>query len=219
MSSNRCVMKSAFAVVLLAVAAVGATGARAQEAAGRLMISIGDVSIVRGGQKLPAKTGTEVRPGDTVQLGPQSNAQILFTDSSIVALRPETVFRVSEYSYQDREPETGRAFFNLVKGGLRTVTGFIGRRNHENYGVGTSVATIGIRGTHYNLVHCDNSCSNANGTPAPNGTYGGVTDGRIGVTNQTGERVFGSDPACRLRHCSRKSRTASRDSWAYSTSA
>ena len=166
---------------------------QAQEVAGRLAVAVGEVSIVRGAQTMAATAGSEVRSGDTVQLGPQSNAQILFTDQSVVALRPNTLFRVTEYSFQSREPETGRAFYSLLKGGLRTVTGLIGRRNHANYSVGTPVATVGIRGTHYSLVHCDNNCSNSNGSLAPNGTYGGVTDGRIGVVNQSGEHVFGSD--------------------------
>jgi hypothetical protein len=186
-------MKFSFSTLLFAGALSAASVAHAQEAAGRVMVAVGDVSVVRGDQKIPVKSGSEIRAGDTVQLGSQSNAQILFSDQSIVALRADTLFRVSEYSYSARESETGRAFFDLLKGGLRTVTGLIGKRNHQNYNVGTPVSTIGIRGTHYTLVHCDNSCRNPNGSLAPNGTYGGVTDGRISVTNQSGEQVFGVD--------------------------
>src|SRR3954469_2267760 len=153
----------------------------AQEAAGRLVVAVGEVTITRGTQKIAGERGTEIRSGDTLQLGAQSNAQILLTDESIIALRPETIFRVTEYVLPVKDPDGGRAFFNLVKGGLRTVTGLIGKRNRDNYVVGTPVATIGIRGTHYNLVHCDADCRNPNGSLAPNGTYGGVTDGRIGV--------------------------------------
>ena len=183
---------------MLAIAGMGSVllaplTALAQDAAGRVLAAAGDVTIVRGGQKLAAPAGTPVRPGDTVELGAQSNAQIRFTDESIVALRSETSFRVAEYQYSASDSAVGRAFFNLIKGGMRTVTGVIGRRNTQNYGVRTATATIGIRGTHYTLVECAANCRNADGSAAPAGTYGSVTDGRIGVTNQSGVREFGAD--------------------------
>ena len=96
--------------------------ATAQDVAGRLVVVTGDVSLTRGDQKITAQRGTEVRTGDTVQLGALSNAQLLLTDESIIALRPETLFRVSEYAFQTKDPDNGRAVFNLLKGGLRTVT-------------------------------------------------------------------------------------------------
>jgi len=186
-------MRLPVATLLLAGALVAPFVACAQEVAGRLVVVAGDVTLIRGDQKIVAQRGTEVRSGDTLQLGTESNAQLLLSDESIIALRPETVFRLSEYAFQAKDPDSGRAVFSLLKGGLRTVTGFIGRRNRSNYSVGTPVATIGIRGTHYNLVHCDNSCRNPNGSLAPNGTYGGITDGRIGVANKAGDREFGRD--------------------------
>jgi hypothetical protein len=186
-------MKRIFAIAAMASTLLAPQTGLAQDAAGRVLAAAGDVTIVRGGQKLAAPAGTPVRPGDTVELGTQSNAQIRFTDESIVALRSETSFRVAEYQYSASDSAVGRAFFNLVKGGMRTVTGVIGRRNTQNYGVQTATATIGIRGTHYTLVECAANCRNADGSAAPAGTYGSVTDGRIGVTNQSGERQFGAD--------------------------
>ncbi|MCK9381183.1 MAG: FecR domain-containing protein [Sulfuritalea sp.] len=167
----------------------------AQEIAGRVLIAIGDVKIERGAQTITAQRGSEVRSGDTLQLGAQSNAQVLFTDDSMVALRPETTFKVSEYSFKSAEPGGfQRAFFNLAKGGMRTVTGLIGKLTHDDdYRVTTPTSVIGIRGTNYALVQCEGNCRNADGTVAPNGTYGAVTDGRIAVTNQSGEHQFGAN--------------------------
>ncbi len=158
-----------------------------------MLVAVGDVTIARGVQKIAAGAGTEVRIGDTVELGPQSSAQIRFTDESIVALRSGTAFRISEYAFQGHAPEEQRAFFDLLKGGLRTVTGIIGRTRQDRYGVVTPTATIGIRGTHYTLVHCDNDCDRPGARSVSNGTYGSVVDGRIAVSNKAGETVFGSD--------------------------
>ncbi|MCC6535610.1 MAG: FecR domain-containing protein [Burkholderiales bacterium] len=179
------------ATLPLLLAGTLAAGVSYAQDAGRVLASVGDVSVVRDNQKLPVQPGMAVRAGDTLQLGAQSNAQVRFSDESIVALRSETTFSIADYQFRAAEPDTGRAFFNLLKGGMRTITGLIGRRNQDSYGVRTSTATIGIRGTHYTLVECVQSCRNADGTLAPDGTYGTVTDGRIGATNQSGERVFG----------------------------
>lgn len=52
-----------------------------------------------------------------------------------------------------------RAFFRLVKGGFRSVSGLIGKVNQDNYRVSTPVATIGIRGTRYSARLCQGDCA------------------------------------------------------------
>ena len=186
-------MRRYLCLLLLAGALLAPGISFAQQDAGRVLVVAGDVTIVRAAQRIPAQAGTPVRAGDTVVVGPQSSAQIRFTDDSLVALRADTTFRVSEYVYAGQESSTQRAFFDLLQGGLRTVTGVIGRRDRTDYAVKTRTTTIGIRGTSYSLVDCDNSCRNADGSLAPDGTYGAVTEGRISATNNAGEREFGVD--------------------------
>src|SRR4051812_21219906 len=186
-------MRSVASLALLAAGLAAPLLCFAQEVAGRFVVSAGDVTIMRGVERIPASFGTQIRAGDQIVLGDKSNAQVLFTDQSVVALRSETSFKIEEYQFQGKPATEQKTLFSLLKGGMRTVTGLIGRVNHENYAVKTPTATVGIRGTNYTLVQCDASCRNPNGTVAPGGTYGAVTDGRIGVTNQTGERQFGSD--------------------------
>src|SRR2546426_3183013 len=175
-------------ILLGLVSAPGLASAQA----GRFLLAVGDVVVARGPAELRAATGTPVQSGDTIRVGPASNAQIRMTDESIVGLRPGTVFRIDAYEYSGQaEP---RSIFSLLKGGFRTVTGAIGRlHNRERYAVRTPTATIGIRGTHYTVVHCDNDCGGADRGSIANGTYGGVTDGRIEVVNQTGEHEFAAN--------------------------
>src|SRR5437867_1125769 len=175
-------------VLLILLSAPGLALAQA----GRFLLAVGDVAVARGQAEIRAATGTLVQSGDTIRVGPASNAQIRMTDESIVGLRPDTVFRIDAYEYSGQaEP---RSIFSLLKGGFRTVTGAIGRlHNRERYAVRTPTATIGIRGTHYTVVHCDNDCGGADRGSISNGTYGGVTDGRIEVVNQTGEHEFAAN--------------------------
>lgn len=55
--------------------------------------------------------------------------------------------------------EGSRAFFRLLKGGFRAVSGLIGKVNRDDYRVSTPVATIGIRGTRYGARLCQGECS------------------------------------------------------------
>lgn len=55
-------------------------------------------------------------------------------------------------------PES-RSVLRLVKGGLRAVTGLIGRETRTQYQVLTPVATIGIRGTDFLAAICDAACA------------------------------------------------------------
>ena len=177
------------------------SGATADAAViGRVLVAVGEVSASRAGQAINLGTGSPVEDGDTIRVGPASNAQIRFNDEGIVALRPQTVFRIEEYNYNGRQDGLEKSVFNLIAGGMRTVTGLIGKLNRGNYQVRTPTSTVGIRGTNYNLVHCDAGCLNKDGSRAPTGTYGGVFDGRIGVENQSGEKTFGAEEFFVLFH-------------------
>ena len=156
---------------------------------GRVLLASGDVSAERSGQRVALSRGAEVQEGDVLRTGERSALQVRFNDESMASLRANTELRVDAYQF-NRTPATDKMNVSLVKGGLRTVTGLIGKANQDGFGLKTATATIGIRGTHFTALHCQGDCSNPDGTPAANGTYGGVTDGRIGVSNATGERGF-----------------------------
>ncbi len=180
-------------VVAFALMVLAASVSQAQSVA-RVIVSVGDVNAIRTGTTLPLKFGAELQSGDSLRTGPESYVQLRFSDGAIVALRSDTEFRIDNFRYNGVADGLERAFFSLVKGGFRTVTGIIGKRNKTNYTVQTSVSSIGIRGTHFNIVQCDGGCRGSDGSPAPSGTYGGVSDGRISATplNNPTEKEFGA---------------------------
>ncbi len=115
--------------------------------------------------------------GDTILVGKNGFVQLRFTDGTLVALRPDSEFLVEEYEYHEQEGSNGKLVFNLLKGGLRTISGAIGKKDKENYQMKTPVASIGIRGTVYGLMYCvDGQCSGVD-----DGLYGGVLEGAIFV--------------------------------------
>lgn len=90
----------------------------------------------------------------------------------------------------------GRAFFRLLKGGFRAVTGLVARTDRSRYRVATPVATIGIRGTDYIVVLVDPAIANdpvlaaslPSGASSPEGgVVVGVIEGGVFVSNPLGQ--------------------------------
>lgn len=90
---------------------------------------------------------SEVESGDTLMTEKNTYAMVKFIDNSEVTLKPSTTFKVDNFSYDAGKPDGDEASFSLVKGGLRSVTGLLGKRNKEKFAMKTPSATIGIRGT------------------------------------------------------------------------
>src|SRR6195256_5661554 len=152
------------------------------EPAGKVLTAGGDVLVLRGSQILRLSSGAGIESGDQIHTGADGKALIVFTDSGLIWIRSNSDFVVDEYSYTNGQGGRESAFFSLLKGGARSVTGLIGRRNRMSYRLRVSVATIGIRGTDFSVVMCQRDCRDSDGGLAAKGLYGEVLEGRIAVT-------------------------------------
>src|SRR5258707_8744649 len=152
------------------------------EPAGKVLTAGGDVLVLRGSQILRISGGSAIESGDQIHTGADGKALIVFTDSGLIWIRSNSDFVVDEYSYTNGQGGRESAFFSLLKGGARSVTGLIGRRNRMSYRLRVSVATIGIRGTDFSVVVCQRDCRDSDGGLAAKGLYGEVLEGRIAVT-------------------------------------
>ncbi|GAB4168541.1 MAG: hypothetical protein Fur0039_06930 [Rhodocyclaceae bacterium] len=172
------------ALLSASTAAIAPPGAAA-EVVGRVLMAAGDASALRAGKSVPLRYGAAIEDRDVLQTGPSSNLQVRFRDESIMSLRSHTQLRIDQFKFSGKPAATDSAFFRLVKGAFRTVTGLIGRSDHSRYGVVTPVATIGIRGTMYAASLCENDCFNADGSKAENGLYGMVIGPSYGTNEVT----------------------------------
>jgi hypothetical protein len=159
-------------LLLAAIAAaypmVGYTAPAAQ-----VDFAVGNVTATgSNGQSRALAKGAQVDQGDTVNTN-GGRAQLRFSDGAFVSLQPESQFRIDQYRYEGKQDGNEKGFFSLLKGGLRTITGLVGRTNKGNYQVTTSVATIGIRGTEYTIEY-------------GHSVTGSVGEGEINVCNQAG---------------------------------
>lgn len=142
----------------------------------KVLVSVGDVEAVSSeGESRALKRRSQVFETDTVTTQDKSKTQLRFTDGSMVALSPNSLFKIEEYQLGgDKE----RAVYNLIKGGMQTITGAIGKNDKQDYVLKTPVATIGIRGTFYQLFV----------TPS-GGLVGYVKEGGITVENSDGTQT------------------------------
>lgn len=119
--------------------------------AGRIDFAVGDVrALAADGRSRPLTKGATFDSGDTIETG-DGRAQLRFTDGAQVSLQPGSQFRIDDYNFSGKADGSEKGLFSLLKGGLRTITGWVGRTNRDNYKVTTAVATIGIRGTEYSV--------------------------------------------------------------------
>ena len=115
--------------------------------AAKVIYATGEVSAKdAGGTRRAIQRGDFIASGDTVVTG-EGRIQLRLTDGGFVALDPNTAYVIEDYRFDRVSPDAGRSFFNLVRGGVRFVTGAIGKVNRKNWRMRTAVATIGIRGT------------------------------------------------------------------------
>jgi hypothetical protein len=174
-------------------AALLASGAALAQA-GRVVLAVGDVAAVRGADRVRLSAGATVGVGDAIVTGADGHAQIRFSDEALVAIKPGSEFRIEAYAFAGRADGSERAVFRLVRGGFRTLTGRIGQVNRDTYQVLTTQATIGIRGTHYQLEICGpGECRETpDEPPAAPGLYGGVYDGSVIATTTAASAIFAS---------------------------
>jgi len=118
-------------------------------AAGKVEFAYGGAAVqsADGGSKVLAK-GMDINSGDTILTG-RGRAQVKFTDGGYMSFQPNTQFKVEDYNFNGKQDGSEKGFFRLIEGGLRAITGLVGRDNNPAYRVATPVATIGIRGTYF----------------------------------------------------------------------
>lgn len=136
---------------------------------------------------------SDVNEGDIVITADSSYARIKWSDGGEIVLRPNSQLKIDAYKYDESTPQGDNVVLSLLKGGLRSVTGLLGRRNPGAYRVATPNATIGIRGTHFGVLFCNNDCSGVTGPgggPPANGLHVDVASGTIVLTNPGGSREY-----------------------------
>lgn len=171
-----------------ALSYAAAQGGTITHLSGTLSVKKPDGSV----RLLSQKSG--VAAGDTLATEKDSYAQINFADGSQMTMRPNSQMKIEAFKYDEGKPQEDNAFFRLIKGGLRTVTGLVGKRgNLDAYKIGTATATIGIRGSSGDTIDCTQDCTGVTPTSSQKdkGLYHTTYTGSYVMTNDAGSIIIG----------------------------
>jgi hypothetical protein len=171
-------LKYLFIILFLSQGAIAAE--IAANVAGRIIMARGDVqAITESGEIRKLKRRDSIFSHEVITTGNASRVQIRFIDNALLALKENSELNIKAYVYNEVNEKDNQVLMELVVGGFRTLTGKIGKGNKEAYKVETPVASIGIRGTLYDVQISFNKI------------YAGVWKGGIALNTKQGSFDLG----------------------------
>ena len=110
--------------------------------------------------------GLPLNEGDRLTTADNAVAIIKLTDGTRITLRPSTELVLHQFSYTP-DSSVNTMVLQLLRGGLRALTGLINKSSPNAAKIQTSTATIGIRGTDFDARLCQAAECGGTGTAAP----------------------------------------------------
>ncbi len=165
--------------------------------AGKVILVKGKaVAIDEKGKERKLKRRAQIFTGDTIKTIKKSSMRLVMVDQSLLSLKPNSVLKISDYNFSFKEKEKDAMALDLLKGGMRAVTGIIGVRSKKKYKVKTATATMGVRGTAMEIIVGDDGQV----TVSFDFGYGHVTNsaGRFDVGNLQSATISSSSTKPKL---------------------
>lgn len=136
------------------------------QSAGVWAQSAGEVEFARGagfaqtdGQAPRALgRGLPLKEGDRISTADSSMVIVKLQDGTRMTVRPNSELILQKYQFNQAKPESNSMVMQLLKGGLRAVTGLISKGSADAARIQTNTATIGIRGTDFDARICGQDC-------------------------------------------------------------
>ena len=85
-----------------------------------------------------------VEPGDTLVSGKTAYARMQFADGSEIVLGPDSQVRIERFTYDEANPGNDRIELSLIKGGVRSASGLVGKRSPARAQLHTPLGTVSI---------------------------------------------------------------------------
>jgi len=91
--------------------------------------------------------GSQVAVGETVTTAAKAVAQLVFPDKSILLVKANSEVLIEAYRFEAKQPDADKSVIRVLKGGMRSLSGALGKRSADKVSYRTRFSTIGIRGT------------------------------------------------------------------------
>lgn len=128
--------------------------------------NIGEVEFSHGAAvaQLPGKLprtmgkGLSLEEGDRLTTADGATAIIKLQDGTRLTLRPNSEMIMQNYRFGGAQQEDNSMVMQLLRGGMRAITGLISKGSPNAAKIQTSTATVGIRGTDFDARLCGPEC-------------------------------------------------------------
>jgi hypothetical protein len=124
---------------------------------GEIVYAHGLTSVQRAGEGARfVQKGDALNQGDVISTSSRGFAVVALMDGTKFTLRPNTTFAIDKFNHGAGEES---ALFRLMKGGVRAFSGLISKRNPQGMQLTSRAATMGIRGTSFDVRSCEGDCA------------------------------------------------------------
>lgn len=137
----------------IAVAAAAFAVAAYAEDVGHIKTARGSVHVERGGERIAALPGMNIRASDTLVTGSDGTVGVTFLDNTMISAGPSTVLEIERYRFNSTTHE-GQFDASLKKGSLAVVSGKMVKQTPGSMRLRTPSSVMGVRGTEF-LVRVD----------------------------------------------------------------
>ena len=150
-------------LAIIYVAIVGAASVGRAQTVGEVEFARGAGFAQTAGQtpRVLGK-GLALKEGDRLTTADSASAIIKLADGTRMTVRPNTELLIQQFQFKDNAPDNSMVM-NLLRGGLRAVTGLISKGSPDAARLRTATATIGIRGTDFDARLCAKDCGAESG--------------------------------------------------------
>jgi hypothetical protein len=139
------------ALATLIVTALASPSRGASDAIGVASSITTTVTGTTGTVATSLKTGDAVFRNETITTDANGIGQLQFNDQTKLAVGPGSTVVLDDFVY-DSTTSQGKVVINLTAGALRFITG---QADHQAYVINTPTATIGVRGTAFDIYTKD----------------------------------------------------------------
>ena len=122
-------------------------GAASAQTIGVAALVRNEVHQVKGASSALIDTGEEVFRNEVIRTGVDSATKLVFRDDTNLAMGPGSTVTLDRFVYAG-DGGAGKVSVNLVRGAFRFTTGGLDKKSYE---IKTPVATIGVRGTVFDV--------------------------------------------------------------------
>jgi hypothetical protein len=156
--------------------AFGADAGTVQEISGSVTI------IGSDNRSRQARAREVIQSGDTLQTAPKSEVVVKLADDSRIALRQNTRLQVTDFRFEQKPSDS--SIISILRGTARMISGLIGKNTPSQVTVRAPTATIGIRGTDFEVAVIPDDATDARA-----GVYNYVRDGSTNIQIASGQQA------------------------------